>query len=622
MTEYHSDATSLAERLVAATGGNIVLGMPLGLGKANLTANALVERALADPSISLTILTALSLEKPRPGSDIERRFIAPVIDRLFGAYPDLAWVGPLRAGTLPDNIRIVEFFFLAGRWLAVPAAQQNYISVNYTHALGTIIDHKPNVLAQIVARRETPDGARLSMSCNPDLTGDFLKARDAGKIDPLIVCEVNDNLPFMGGDAELPESEADHVLLGANWPLFGPPREPVSLTDYAVGLNIARLVPDGGTLQIGIGSIGDAVAAGLIMRHRDGGTFRAALSALEQGSHPVPCHDGPFDEGLFGSSEMFVPAFLDLIDAGVLKRDVDGAFLQAGFFLGPVGFYTHLRDMSDAERARIAMKPVSYVNELYGAEEEKRRARKDARFVNSAMMATLLGAVVSDALEDGRVVSGVGGQYNFVAQAFALEGARVILALHATREDTGGAQSNIRWSYGHTTIPRHLRDVIVTEYGVADLRGRSDADVIAAMLAITDSRFQDELLDTAKRSGKIAADYRIPDRHRRNLPERIEEALARHAAEGHLAAFPFGSEFTPVEQRLIPALTLMRSQASSPLGLLALARAGLSGAPVALEEEAMARMGLDAPRSWRERLSGAVLRGALRRSRPLPAKAD
>ena len=66
------------------------------------------------------------------------------------------------------------------------------------------------------------------------------------------------------------------------------------------------------------------------------------------------------------------------------------------------------------------------------------RARVDARFVNNAMMATLLGAVVSDGLEDGRVVSGVGGQYNFVAQAFALRGARSILALEATRRTAQG----------------------------------------------------------------------------------------------------------------------------------------------------------------------------------------
>ena len=128
------------------------------------------------------------------------------------------------------------------------------------------------------------------------------------------------------------------------------------------------------------------------------------------------------------------------------------------------------------------MMPVSFTNELYGDEDTKRRARIDARFVNNAMMATLMGAAISDGLENGQVVSGVGGQYNFVAQAFALQGARSILTVEATRQAGAKAQSNIRWSYGHETIPRHLRDVIVTEYGVADLRGKSDADVIAAML--------------------------------------------------------------------------------------------------------------------------------------------
>src|SRR5262249_52031020 len=145
----------------------------------------------------------------------------------------------------------------------------------------------------------------------------------------------------------------------------------------------------------------------------------------------------------------------------------------------------------------IQMMPVSFTNEIFDDAAAKRRARVDARFVNNALMATLLGAVVSDALEDGQVVSGVGGQYNFVAQAFALQGARSILALESTRPSGAKMLSNIRWSYGHTTIPRHLRDIVVTEYGVADLRGKSDSEVIAAMLAVTDSRFQPELMRQA-----------------------------------------------------------------------------------------------------------------------------
>jgi len=63
--------------------------------------------------------------------------------------------------------------------------------------------------------------------------------------------------------------------------------------------------------------------------------------------------------------------------------------------------------------------------------------------------------------------------------------------------------SNIRWSYGHETIPRHLRDVFVTEYGVADTKGKSDADVIAAMLAVTDSRFRPNLRGWPRTAGKL-----------------------------------------------------------------------------------------------------------------------
>ena len=82
--------------------------------------------------------------------------------------------------------------------------------------------------------------------------------------------------------------------------------------------------------------------------------------------------------------------------------------------------------MSESERAKFQMTAVSYVNELYGDEASKRSARIKGRFINNAMMATLLGAVVSDGLADGKIVSGVGGQYNFVAQSFALDDARSI----------------------------------------------------------------------------------------------------------------------------------------------------------------------------------------------------
>src|SRR5437773_10594629 len=104
---------------------------------------------------------------------------------------------------------------------------------------------------------------------------------------------------------------------------------------------------------------------------------------------------------------MFVEGFLDLMRTGVLKREVDGALLHAGFFLGSRGFYRALREIPESDLAKLRRGAVSFVNELYGEEAQKRRARVKARFVNNAMMAPLLGAVVSDALGNGRGLRGV-----------------------------------------------------------------------------------------------------------------------------------------------------------------------------------------------------------------------
>src|SRR3954453_10827000 len=115
MPKFFSDPDALAEEIIRDVGPDLVVGLPLGLGKANHVVNALYARACTDPDIKLTLLSALTLEKPRPTGLIEHRFITPVIDRLFGLYPDLAYVGALREGRLPPNVSVVEFFFLAGR---------------------------------------------------------------------------------------------------------------------------------------------------------------------------------------------------------------------------------------------------------------------------------------------------------------------------------------------------------------------------------------------------------------------------------------------------------------------------------------------------------------------------
>jgi acyl-CoA hydrolase len=605
-----ADPAQLADSIVEKVGKTIVLALPLGLGKANHIANALFAKAVADRSIRLTIFTALTLEAPRAKSELERRFLDPIAQRLFAGYPALDYAAAVHAANVPPNVEINEFFFEAGQWLGSPYAQQHYICANYTHALRYVLDRGVNVIAQLVAHRADEAPRAFSLSCNPDLTLDLLARRRDGGADFLFAGQTNSELPFMPGDAAIGENEFDVLLDGAatDFPLFGAPREPVALADYAAGLHAASIVPDGGTLQIGIGSLGEAMAQALVLRQRDNDAFRTLLSRLgDDPARDAAVHAEKFDVGLYGCSELFVEGMLDLFRAGILKREVDGIVLHAGFFLGSRGFYQALREMPRDTVKKFGMTAIGYVNELYHDEDRKRRARTNARFLNDAMMATALGDVISDGLDDGRIVSGVGGQYNFIAQSFALADARSAIVLRATRNTKGKDRSNILWRYGHTTIPRHLRDMIITEHGIADIRGKSDREVIAAMLAITDSRHQGELLRQAKDAGKIEREFELPKTARDNTPEAIGRALKPAADAGLLPLFPFGTDFTAIEQRLIPALQVLKSASLPQLAALLMRGLGARAADV----DCLDRLGLARPKSVTEWFYAGLVRGAL-----------
>ncbi|MGX0876549.1 acyl-CoA hydrolase [Roseovarius sp. MBR-154] len=596
------DADDLAARIIADTGGDIRLALPLGLGKPVTLLNALTRAACDDPEVKLSIFTALTLERPAPRSDMEKRFLAPAMDRLFGAYPEILYARMLRDGDLPANIEIREFFLLAGRWLGVEQMQQNYISANYTHALDVLVAQKPNLLIQLLAR----DGARYSLSCNTDITADLLARREAGQMDFRMAGEINDQLPFMPGPAAEIDAETLEYCLDPprQFELFSAVRQPVSTRYHAIGVHVAGLIKDGGTLQLGIGKTGDAIAHALIQRQT--GQFSRIMQDLAPGG---AAETTGFETGLYAVAEMLVGGLLALFEEGLLKRQVEGAAIHAAFFVEDREFYAKLRAMTPERRAQIQMRPVSFTNALYGDEAAKRAARTDARFVNSAMKASLLGAVASDVKDDGQVVSGVGGQFNFVEQAFALEGARSILTLPSTRESGGKTVSNIVWDLPFATVPHHMRDIVVTEYGVADLRGQPDHEVIARMLAITDARFQDSLLKTAQQAGKIGKDFRLGAR--RNTPERLEKWRKAHQAS--LPDFPFGTDFDTLERLLLPALARLARARHSPTSLAGLVAASLLRAAPEHEPDAMARMGFDAKPRLGEPLTERALRGALRR---------
>jgi hypothetical protein len=214
------------------------------------------------------------------------------------------------------------------------------------------------------------------------------------------------------------------------------------------------------------------------------------------------------------------------------------------------------------------------------------------------------------------VVSGVGGQYNFVAMAHALPDARSVLMLRSVREEPGlPAISSILWNYGHITIPRHLRDIYVSEYGIADLRGACDEDCIARMADIADARFRSALIGAAKASGKASdATAELRAASERNTPERLRAALAPFRADGTLPDYPLGSDFTPVEQRLVKALGWLKANtATRAAKFKTIARALASARASSREDlEAVARMGYANPSGLGEALYSKLIALALR----------
>ncbi len=712
-TRYVDDAAECVEAVIRRHGGHIVLALPIGIGKAVPLANEFYRRACRDRGITLNIFTALTLGRPAWHSELERRFIEPLSERLFAGTLELDYLRDLRRGAVPPNVQVTEFFLEPGASLNIEHSQRHYVSSNYTHVARDLAAAGVNVVAQLIARRGTDARAQYSFGSNPDVTVDLMRLVPPSQL--TLIGEVNRQMPFMYGEAEVAADAFDYIVEHPRleYELFAPPNTAISTADHAIGLHAAALVRDGGTLQLGIGALGDAVAYALQLRHQQNGEFRDILRTLGSRERfgaviDATGGDGVFEEGLYGCSEMLMDGFLDLYRCGVLKRRVyddlrlqrllssrrigervDAAMLEAladeglrgtlepsafdslrragvfrqdcrlegadivngegqraaarlddagtrarlmqlctarelsggtlahgGFLLGPRGFYAALRDMPDAERRQFRMQSISFINEVHGPHAELKYAqRRDARFINSTMMAALLGATTADGLADGRVVSGVGGQYNFVAMAHALPGARSILALRSTRTSADGhAQSNIVWNYAHTTIPRHLRDIVITEYGIADLRGKTDEQVIAAMLEISDSRFQEELRQQAVRAGKLPAAHRIGESHRGNDPQTLQRRFALARARGLFSEFPFGTDLTTQEVELAGALTRLKRATANRWSTFKAAASALAqwDTPPACVA-ALERMQLAKPRTRQEWLWQRLLVRELRK---------
>ncbi|WP_100640038.1 acetyl-CoA hydrolase/transferase C-terminal domain-containing protein [Marinobacter salexigens] len=697
------------DEVIRLVGKDITLGLPLGLGKPVRLVNALYQRAKDDPEINLHIFTALSLLAPGGKSSLEKRFMGPFLERLYGSIPELQYARDLSRNCLPANVQVSEFFFKAGSYLNNRSQQRHYVSTNYTHAVRDLVDLGVNVVAQMVAPGELHDApGMVSLSCNPDLSLDLLpllKEREAAGSPVAVVGEINRQMPWFGRDAAISEDEFDMVFehQASEHPLFSAPQMAISPADHLIGFYASTLLKDGGTLQVGIGSLGAALVHSTILRHKNNAAWRAVYDYLKVAENfPLAEKEGgtgTFEKGLYGCSEMMVDGFLYLMEAGVLRREVydhadlqilinngeieervslatldvlhreglidspmrardvawlrrhgilrdavefkggrlrigdhslnadlgdsearaaieelvlgerltGGIAMHGGFYVGPQQFYQSLRELTDEDRNRICMTSVNFINHLYdhpfGNQRLKAAQRIHSRFINTAIMYTLSGAAISDGLEDGRVLSGVGGQYNFVSMAHELPGARSVIALRSNRKVSGKAVSNIVFNYGHCTIPRHLRDVVITEYGIADLRGQPDEQVYLRLIRIADSRFQQDLLNQAQRAGKVDSRFRLPASWLNNTPDAITKAFAGAGDKDWFPAFPFGRDFTDQELVLGKALKRLKAETATRRGKLStLLQALRAKDENGRYDELLQRMGLREPSGLREKL--------------------
>ena len=274
----------------------------------------------------------------------------------------------------------------------------------------------------------------------------------------IVIAEVNPNMPRTLGDAFIHISKLSFIV-----PVeYALPELPMGTTtdlSQRIARHIAALIPDGATLQMGIGGIPDAV-----------------LHELNNHKH------------LGVHTEMFSDGIIDLVDRGVVDGEMKSLHpgkIIAGFMLGTRKLYNFVHDNPIVE-----MHPTEYVNDPFIISRNDRMVA-----INSAIEIDLTGQVCSDSI-GSRLYSGVGGQIDFIYGASRSKGGIPIIALPSTAVVKGQTVSKIvpqlRLGAGVVTTRSHVR-YIVTEYGSAELYARNIRQRARALIGISAPEFREEL---------------------------------------------------------------------------------------------------------------------------------
>lgn len=278
-----------------------------------------------------------------------------------------------------------------------------------------------------------------------------------------VIAQINRSMPRVLGDGFIHVKDI-HLGVEVDAPPVAHVESPLGDVERRIGAHIAELVPDGATLQMGIGAIPSAVAECLVDKK-------------DLGVH----------------TEMFTDAVMSLVEAGALTgaaKEVNRGKIVSGFLMGTPRLYDFVDD-----NPMIEMRPVDYTNDSTLIRRFRRMVA-----INSAIEVDLSGQVCADSI-GSRLYSGVGGQMDFIRGAAMAEHGRAIIALPSTTSD--GKVSRIshylREGAGVVTTRAHVHTV-VTEWGVAELHGRSIAERARALIGIAHPDFRDVLTSEARRT--------------------------------------------------------------------------------------------------------------------------
>jgi acyl-CoA hydrolase len=306
----------------------------------------------------------------------------------------------------------------------------------------------------------TPPDKRgyMSLSLGLIVEKELIEAAD------VVILEINENLPWSLGDTQIHISEVDHVVEN-HAPLFMLPAAPPSEPEQAIGGFIAELIEDGSTIQLGIGGIPNAITAFL--------------------------HDRK-DLGVH--TEMFVDGIVDLYEQGVVtnrRKTLWKGKSVGAFALGTQKLYDFLDN-----NIAVELQQGRVTNNPYVIAQNYKMVS-----VNTALQVDLFGQVCSQSI-GARHFSGTGGQLDTHRGAQMSPGGRGIIALRSTAKD--GTISTIvpTLSQGaEVTVPSQDVDTIVTEFGVAELRGRCLRERVEALIKIAHPDFREMLREEDHRLG-------------------------------------------------------------------------------------------------------------------------